>query len=89
MDDPTKYGSIQQSPKRPRFSQKHFKTMVGFKYAPLYGVPKGFVDAFLRVEASKNPEKPYRLRPIFAPDANSGIPRASPAAPHGSPPQHP
>lgn len=74
LDDPTKYGSIQQSPKRPRFSQKHFKTMVGFKYAPLYGVPKGFVDAFLRVEASKNPEKPYRLRPIFAPDANSGIP---------------
>ena len=75
LDDPSKYGTFQPAPKRPRFSKVHFDAMKGYKYAPMYGLPKGFVDAFLHVEASKEESKPYRLRPIFAPDANSGIAR--------------
>jgi len=46
--------------------------MLGYKYKPLYGMPEGFVDAFVRTEPSKNPDHKHglRLRPLFAPDAN-------------------
>ena len=30
--------------------------MLGYKYKPLYGMPEGFVDAFVRTEPSKNPD---------------------------------
>jgi len=70
--DPTRYDSITLIPKKPRISKEHFEVMKGYKYKPLYGLPEGFVDAFMRIEQSKNPEHVHglRLRPLFAPDAN-------------------
>ena len=72
LEDGSRYGATTLRPKKPRFSEKHFKEMLGYKYKPLYGVPEGFVDAFVRTEPSKNPEHIHklRLRPLFAPDAN-------------------
>ena len=72
LNDGSRYGATTLRPKKPRFSEKHFREMLGYKYKPLYGVPEGFVDAFVRTEPSKNPEHTHklRLRPLFAPDAN-------------------
>ena len=72
LNDAKKYGDSAPQPKLPRFSWKNFRAMLGYKYKPLYGLPEGFVDAFVRTEPSKNPDHEHglRLRPLFAPDAN-------------------
>lgn len=70
LNNANKYNNIELKPKMARFSQKHFDQMLGYKYKALYGLPEGFVEGFLRVESSKDTKHPYRLRPLFAPDAN-------------------
>ena len=72
LRDGNRIGTVTLAPKRPRFSKKHFIEMRGYKYKPLVGLPEGFVDAFVRTEPSKDPKHTlgYRLRPLFAPDAN-------------------
>ena len=73
LRDGRRYGNIELKPRKPRFSIDRFKEMRGYKYKPLYGLPEGFVDAFVRTEPSKDPahEHGLRLRPLFAPDANT------------------
>ena len=68
-----RYGKIDLNPRKPRFPNDRFREMLGYKYKPLYGIPEGFVDAFVRTEPSKDPahEHGLRLRPLFAPDANA------------------
>lgn len=69
--DPEMYGEQGAlQPKRARFTKDQFDEMLGYKYKPLVGLPEGFVEGFLRLEPSKNEKCPYRLRPLFAPDAN-------------------
>ena len=77
LDDPTMYGTFDTTPKLPRFDRSKFDALKGIKFSPLFGLPSGFVDAFMHVEASKDPNNPFRLRPIMAPDANDGIPQGS------------
>jgi hypothetical protein len=70
--DGSRIGQVTCKPKKPRFGKAHFVLMKGYKYKPLVGFPEGFVDAFMRMEPSKDPKHVHgvRLRPLFAPDAN-------------------